>query len=514
MPARKRSTTPRRAPSVGKGAKKSPVKPAPATPRGSSKGKAAAAAVAEPKQPQAAAAGLRGDERQISDFMRVLFVCTPKDCVPPVPTLDTAPMSFVRAWFWPILLILCTLPTALLIPLTVYSYGGSLGRTWAEASLAALWDQLPMPTCTGAGIFLGWTLFQGLLLELVPGPIINGPVTMTGEKPLYVQNGMWCWFITHALWLILGPLTNTIPFGQLYYHWGALIASTSLIGLPLCLMLYWKGRCYPTSRDAIWTGRFFFDFFQGVELHPRLCGLNVKQLLNCRVSMMGWSVAMLCFAQTQYDRNQLSSGIVVLAALHFLYLAKFFWWEPGYFASIDIIHDRCGYYIIWGVLCWVPSVYCAPGFVLVAHPTAWSDVYTAGVFATGVAALVINYIADYQRQLTRATNGTCLVWGRKPDVIVAEYTTSCGTKRTSLLLCSGFWGLSRHFNYIPELTLAFMWSWPINSQLAMPWVYWLFLFFLLVDRASRDDEKCREKYGKHWAEYCRRVPYKMVPYIY
>jgi 7-dehydrocholesterol reductase len=499
--------TPRRAPSAGKKPK------TPITTSRDTKGKSPISKGAT-GDTQQSGDGRRGDERQINGLMRILFVCTPEDRVPPAPQLDNMHISFIRAWFWPIILLLWTAPTAQLIPMTVYSYGGSISRAWAEGSLESYWALLPRPSLEGAAIFLGWTLFQGLLLELVPGPTIEGPVTMSGEKPLYVQNGMWCWFITHAAWLILGPLTNTIDFGALYYHWGAMIASASAIGVPLCLLLYWKGKNYPSSRDACWTGRPFFDFFQGIELHPRLCGLNVKQLLNCRVSMMGWSISMLCFAQTQYNNGQLSSGMLVLASLHFLYLAKFFWWEPGYFASIDIIHDRCGYYIVWGVLCWVPSVYCAPGFALVEHPTAWSDEFAAAVFAVGLTALAVNYAADYQRQLTRQTNGECLIWGRKPDVIRAAYVTGCGTKRTSVLLCSGYWGLSRHFNYIPELTLALMWSLPSNSQLALPWIYWLFLFFLLVDRANRDDEKCLEKYGKHWEEYCRRVPYKIIPYVY
>jgi hypothetical protein len=46
--------------------------------------------------------------------------------------------------------------------------------------------------------------------------------------------------------------------------------------------------------------------------------------------------------------------------------------------------------------------------------------------------------------------------------------------------------------------------------------YFFMLYFavLLVHRAGRDEEKCRAKYGKDWEEYCRRVPWKIIPYIY
>ena len=121
--------------------------------------------------------------------------------------------------------------------------------------------------------------------------------------------------------------------------------------------------------------------------------------------------------------------------------------------------------------------------------------------------------------------------------IVATYTTTDGTPKTNLLLISGWWGLSRHFHYMPELGAALCWGLPALFQGAMPYAtcrrrrawgfrcvltrlldaryfYFLFLLPLLVDRASRDDQRCSLKYGKAWDEYRRIVPYKIVPGVY
>ncbi len=35
---------------------------------------------------------------------------------------------------------------------------------------------------------------------------------------------------------------------------------------------------------------------------------------------------------------------------------KFFYWETGYFNTIDITMDRAGYYLCWGCLVWVQVI--------------------------------------------------------------------------------------------------------------------------------------------------------------
>jgi protein-S-isoprenylcysteine O-methyltransferase Ste14 len=37
---------------------------------------------------------------------------------------------------------------------------------------------------------------------------------------------------------------------------------------------------------------------------------------------------------------------------------------------------------------------------------------------------------------------------------------------------------------------------------------------LLVDRAGRDERRCREKYGSDWRRYCSLVRYRIVPWLY
>lgn len=124
---------------------------------------------------------------------------------------------------------------------------------------------------------------------------------------------------------------------------------------------------------------------------------------------------------------------------------------------MDIAHDRAGYYLCWGCLVWVPSIYTSPALYLVKQPVnlhpliataffvagacfdcvATQMIHGARVIGIGVACIYINYDADRQRQEFRATNGAAKVWGAPPKIIKAQYVTGAGETKTSLLLASG-----------------------------------------------------------------------------
>jgi len=257
---------------------------------------------------------------------------------------------------------------------------------------------------------------------------------------------------------------------------------------------------------------------RGTELYPRVLGFDMKMFTNCRFGMMYWALGILCYAQAQAERDGfLSNAMLVSVTLQLVYITKFFHWETGYLCSMDIQHDRAGYYICWGCLVWVPSVYTSPSYFLVNHADQDISSLTAVLLLlAGGVCVAVNYWADRQRQVFRATDGKCTIWGQPPVFITASYTTEAGQKRSSLLLASGWWGVARHFHYVPEILGAFLWSCPAGFhgvRFFLAYFYVIFLTPLLFDRAFRDDARCRDKYGKHWEKYCALVPYKIIPGI-
>lgn len=89
-------------------------------------------------------------------------------------------------------------------------------------------------------------------------------------------------------------------------------------------------------------------------------------------------------------------------------------------------------------------------------------------------------------------------------------TTERGTK----LLTSGWWGRSRHPNYMyvfasedplnvypltsfrlrGDLLMAFAWSLPTGFNTPITYFYVIYFAVLLIHRERRDDEACEKKY--------------------
>lgn len=399
---------------------------------------------------------------------------------------------------------------------TCYAHKGSFTSLKNEFEVNGFWataqNIYPTPFDPLAWkIILSYMAFELLLMRLVPGKVFKATITPSGHVPVYNANGFQCYLITIAT---LGYLayTNVVDLSIVYDNFGKLLSSMNLFAISFCTFLVVKGLNFPSTKDSGTNGNLIVDFFWGTELYPRVLGWDLKQFTNCRFGMMFWQVGILCYAYKQYaEFGYVSSSMVVSVVVQSVYIAKFFWWETGYFCSMDIQHDRAGYYICWGCLVWLPSMYTIHTYYLTMHPVLLSVPTTIAFIVAGVFCIWCNYDCDRQRQNFRATNGREKIWGKPAEFIEAKYTTKDGEERTSLLLTSGWWGLARHFHYIPEISASFFWCVPALFEHPLPYFYPVYLTILLCDRAWRDDARCADKYKEYWTLYCSKVPYKIIP---
>ena len=71
-----------------------------------------------------------------------------------------------------------------------------------------------------------------------------------------------------------------------------------------------------------------YEFYRGMEIHPRLFGVDVKQWTNCRVGMMAWQILIVAFLLAG-SRQGLNAGHLTNVLIQTVYIAKFFNWETG-----------------------------------------------------------------------------------------------------------------------------------------------------------------------------------------
>jgi 7-dehydrocholesterol reductase len=237
--------------------------------------------------------------------------------------------------------------------------------------------------------------FELFLMKAVPGKTFKATPTPSGHVPVYKANGVQCYVVTIVTLFALAYFGIFNP-SDVYDNFGKLLSSMNIFAIGLCTFLTFKGLYFPSTKDSGTNGNIIIDFFWGTELYPRILGWDVKQFTNCRFGMMFWQVGILCYAFKQYELlgGAISSSMIVSVVVQTVYIAKFFWWETGYFCSMDIQHDRAGYYICWGCLNWVPSVYTMHTYYLATHPVYLSLPVTLFFTAAGIFCIWCNYDAD------------------------------------------------------------------------------------------------------------------------
>ncbi|OGM48316.1 hypothetical protein ABOM_002198 [Aspergillus bombycis] len=408
----------------------------------------------------------------------------------------------------------------LLISVALTHYDGSitkvLGDVYSHGALPLLTRYCPTVTTQGIKAYISWLVFQAFLYQALPGRIVSGPPTPGGYSLPYKVNGLWSWLATLVVFIGLvraGKLDPTF----VAVHQGELIIIANIYGFLITAASVVKSHLFtPNTRDVRFSGSIIHDFLSGVELNPRLGKhWDLKLFQIGRVGMNSWVLVDLSFAALQYQKfGYLTNSMVVVVLLHALYVVDFFVNEDWYLSTIDIALDHFGFNLAWGSAVWLPVIYTTQAHYLAYHPVQLSGLQCTLLLAAGIAGYVIFRSANHQKYRTRQSNGTSLIWGRKPSVIQATYQTADGSSHPSMLLYSGWWGWVRHPNYIGDLIFSFCTCAGCGFAHIIPWTYFCFMASLLIHRSLRDDARCSSKYGDRWTMYCEIVPWRLIPGLF
>ncbi len=202
-----------------------------------------------------------------------------------------------------------------------------------------------------------------------------------------------------------------------------------------------------------------------------------------------------------------SPGVLLYAALFTFFVVEYLTFEEVHLYTYDFMAERVGFKLGWGCLVFYPAFYCVGLWALAEAPNP-------EVGSAYLAGCVLLFFAGWT--LSRGANLQKFRFKKDPRAkafgVLEPRPLSGGGKH---VLTGGFWGLSRHINYLGEILMASALALVLGYPTALaPWLYPLYYLLLLVPRQHADDRRCAERYGALWDEYCRRVPYRIVPYLY
>lgn len=340
------------------------------------------------------------------------------------------------------------------------------------------------------------------LTLILPGRWVVGYATKTGsgEKLKYRLNGLLVLIVSIILWVFASYL-GVIDWDWLYQvRWYSLAGAITL-GLIFSLIIVVP---YQPVRKS-----FLADFFFGRLENPQLWGgkIDAKMYLYL-IGAVLLELNILSFAAHHYLLNGMHSSIGIFLATLLLtfFIFDYLTFEEIHLYTYDLFAERMGFKLGWGCIAFYPFFYSIPIWSTVSLPTietpTWLLVVAAIVF---FGSWTLARGANMQKYYFKKYPSKSFL-GIKPKTI------SDGKKT---LLVNGYWGLSRHINYLGEIGMATGIVLAVgHPSLIWPWLYPVYYVALLFPRQFDDDRRCAKKYGNLWNEYLKLVPYRIIPYIY
>jgi protein-S-isoprenylcysteine O-methyltransferase Ste14 len=336
----------------------------------------------------------------------------------------------------------------------------------------------------------------------LPGRWVTGYIARkdSDEKMRYRLNGILVFFTMVLIWFVLGYY-KIMSYDWLYnYRWYGL-AGAFIAGVVFSLAVVLP---YPSVRKY-----FLADLFLGriENLQFRGGRADAKMWLYLMgATMLELNALSFTAHHVMLFGDKASAGIILSAALITYFIIDYFTFEEVHLYTYDLFAERVGFKLGWGCIVFYPYFYSvflwSTADLPDPHTPFWLLFIYVIVFFSG---WILSRGANLQKYYFKRDAGRRFL-GIVPETV---------TDGKNELLVNGFWGISRHINYLGEILMAagiiLCTGYP---AMIWPWLYPIYYVVLLATRQRDDDERCGLKYGELWNTYKEKVPYRIIPFIY
>jgi protein-S-isoprenylcysteine O-methyltransferase Ste14 len=355
---------------------------------------------------------------------------------------------------------------------------------------------------TGVLSLIGVYLSVLVLHVILPGRWVEGYVfDPAGRRLRYRLNGLLVFVVVVAGWSALAA-SGWLPWDFFYLHRVSMLVTAFLIGIVFSLAIVLPG---PRTGKS-WLAELYLGRFENPQWGAGR--VDAKMFLYLVGAVM-LELLVLSFAAHHYLAypSDPSPGVRLYAALFSFFLVEYLFFERVHLYTYDFVAERVGLKLGWGCLVFYPFFYCVGLWYAADLPNPHSSsILLFGAASSFFAGWVLARGANLQKYLFK-TQPQRTSFGP-----LSQNALSDGERR---VLIGGFWGLSRHINYLGELLMATGLALSLGYPGAIwPWLYPIYYLVLLLPRQVADDQRCAEKYGAIWDQYRRAVPARIVPWIY
>lgn len=364
------------------------------------------------------------------------------------------------------------------------------------------------PTWRAAAIYGCWFVFQALLQQYAPGKWVQGSPLPDGSRLPYKLNGLFSLVTTFAVVAAL-HFSGVFSIAELYHQFGALLTVMSIFTIVFSVFLYWYGKQHGQAGHL--SGSLIHDFWMGTGHNPRVPpkpkGLDLKFFCEARPGLILWVLFNTSFAYVQYEKfGFVSTSMILVWAFQMYYIIDYFLNEEAILTTMDIKHENFGFMLGFGDLVWVPMTYTLQAHYLIDRVHSIPTWFAVIIVLMNLLGIYLFRAVNLQKHKFRGDPDNAKIWGKPVEFIQTEH----GSK----LLTSGFWGWSRHFNYVGDILMAISWSLPCMFGSVLPYFYPIYFAILLIHRERRDHKICSRKYGADWERYCEQVRWRIIPGVY